>query len=77
MLEPLMNQMVHQDPARRPSAAEAHRQFKTIRRSVPTLYRNWDLQPRGSFLLVRIIRQTYSLVSTLVSRYMPRLTALA
>lgn len=77
MLEPLMNRMVHQDPARRPSAAEAHQQFKAIRRSVPTLYRHWDLQPRDSFLLVRVFRQTYSLVSTIVSHYRSRLTASA
>lgn len=77
MLEPLMNQMSHEDPARRPSAAEAHQQFKVIRRNVPTLYRHWDLQPRDSFLLVRVFRQMYSLVRNIFSHYKSRLTASA
>lgn len=64
MLEPLMNQMVHQDPARRPTAAEAHRQFRAIRRDVPSLYQYWSLQPRDSSLVVRVFQHTYSLVST-------------
>ncbi|KAL1937550.1 hypothetical protein VTO73DRAFT_13045 [Trametes versicolor] len=61
MLEPLMNRMVHQDPTRRPTAAEAHQQYKAIRRSVSPLYKYWSLQPRDSYALVRALRHTYSL----------------
>ncbi len=68
MLEPLMSRMVHQDPARRPTAAEAHKQFQAIRRSVSLMNRCWSLQPRDSYLLVTAFRHTYSLVSTLVCR---------
>lgn len=39
MLEPLMNQTVHRDPARHPIVAEAHQQFKVIRKSVPLYQR--------------------------------------
>lgn len=59
-----MNQMVHLDPARRPTAAEAHQQFKAIHRSVPTLYQYWLLQPRNSFIVVKAARSVYSLVSS-------------
>lgn len=69
MLEPLMNRMVHQDPTRRPTAAEAHQQYKAIRRSVSPLYKHWSLQPRDSYALVRALRHTYSLVSALILRY--------
>ncbi|KAL1937554.1 hypothetical protein VTO73DRAFT_13049 [Trametes versicolor] len=62
MLEPIMNQMVHRDPARRPTAADAHQQFKAIRRSVPTLSQYWLLQPRNSFIVVKAARGVYSLV---------------
>ncbi|EIW62121.1 uncharacterized protein TRAVEDRAFT_44951 [Trametes versicolor FP-101664 SS1] len=61
MLEPLMNQMVDQDPARRPTAAEAYQQYTAIRRSVSSITRYWSLQPRDSFLLGRAFRHTYSL----------------
>ncbi|OJT09375.1 hypothetical protein TRAPUB_14157 [Trametes pubescens] len=61
MLEPLMSRMVHQDPARRPTAAEAHKQFQAIRRSVSFMNRCWSLQPRDSYLLVTAFRHTYSL----------------
>lgn len=64
MLEPIMNQMVHRDPARRPTAADAHQQFKAIRRSVPTLSQYWLLQPRNSFIVVKAARGVYSLVSS-------------
>ncbi|KAI0350534.1 kinase-like protein [Trametes cingulata] len=63
MLEPLMARMVQRDPARRPTAAEAYRQFKEIRRKVPTLYRYWYLQPRDSVLLARGVRAAFSLAS--------------
>ncbi|KAH9852592.1 hypothetical protein C2E23DRAFT_730002, partial [Lenzites betulinus] len=65
-LEPLMNQMVHKNPAQRPTAEQAYRQFKSIRRSVPALYRNWNLQPRDSIFPVRVLRSIYSLVSLLL-----------
>lgn len=64
MIESLMNQMVHRDPARRPTAAEAHQQFKAIRRSVPTPYQYWLLQPRNSCIIVRALRSVYYLVSS-------------
>ncbi|KAI0350538.1 hypothetical protein OH77DRAFT_1593479 [Trametes cingulata] len=65
MLEPLMQRMVHPDPAQRPTAAEAYRQFKEIRRKVPTLYKYWYLQPRDSVLLARAARAAFSLVYAL------------
>ncbi|KAL7282053.1 hypothetical protein ACG7TL_003520 [Trametes sanguinea] len=61
MLEPLMNRMIDPDPSKRPTAAEAHRDFKAIRRSVPTLRKYWLLQPRNSFLVVQAFRSVYSL----------------
>lgn len=69
MLEPLMNRMVDQDPARRPTAAEVYQQYTAIRRSVSSITRYWSLQPRDSFLLGRAFRHTYSLVSTLILRH--------
>ncbi|KAI9063417.1 kinase-like protein [Trametes sanguinea] len=61
MLEPLMNRMIDPDPSKRPTAVEAHREFKAIRRKVPTFRRYWLLQPRDSFLVVQAFRSVYSL----------------
>ncbi|KAI0676773.1 kinase-like domain-containing protein [Trametes maxima] len=56
ILEPLIERMVHQDPALRPSAAEACRQFKSVRRKMPVWHKYWFLQPRDSFLLASAVR---------------------
>ncbi|KAL1946975.1 hypothetical protein VTO73DRAFT_15079 [Trametes versicolor] len=61
MLEPLMKQMVHPDPTRRPTAAKAYQQFTAIRRGVSPIYQYWSLQPRDSYLLVKVFRHAYSL----------------
>ncbi|KAJ3004551.1 hypothetical protein NUW54_g4764 [Trametes sanguinea] len=61
MLEPLMNRMIESDPSKRPTAAEAHREFKAIRRNVRTFRKYWLLQPRDSFLVVQAFRSVYSL----------------
>ncbi|KAI0637717.1 hypothetical protein C8Q77DRAFT_1047583 [Trametes polyzona] len=62
MLEPLVSRMVRHNPAERPSAAEAHRQFTALRRSVSTPSLYWILQPRDSALLLRAFRAVYSFV---------------
>ncbi|KAL7282051.1 hypothetical protein ACG7TL_003518 [Trametes sanguinea] len=61
VLEPLMNRMVNADPAKRPTAAEAHRDLKSIRRNTPTLYRYWHLQLRDSNPITKALRNVYSL----------------
>ncbi len=63
MLEPLMKEMVHPDPARRPTAAEAYQKYTAIRKSVSPISQYWSLQPRDSYLLVKVVRHVYSLVS--------------
>ncbi|KAI9063419.1 hypothetical protein FKP32DRAFT_1572053 [Trametes sanguinea] len=65
MLEPLVDRMVDPDPRKRPTAAEAHRDFKAIRRSVSVFHKYWFLQPRNSFLVVKAFRTVYSFVSGL------------
>ncbi|OSD01825.1 hypothetical protein PYCCODRAFT_479030 [Trametes coccinea BRFM310] len=45
ILEPLMSRMVESDPAKRPTAAEAYRDFKTLRRGVSDLSKYRILQP--------------------------------
>lgn len=61
-----MHQMVHRDPAHRPTAAEAYQQFKAIRRHVSPLTQYWSLQPRGSYLLAKVFWHVYSSVSAQV-----------
>lgn len=63
MLEPLVKRMVQPDPTRRPTAVEAYQQFTAIRRSVSPITRYWSLQLRDSYLLVKVFRHAYSLVS--------------
>ncbi|KAI0369571.1 hypothetical protein BV20DRAFT_1020643 [Pilatotrama ljubarskyi] len=62
MLEPLIQRMIQRDPARRPTAVEAYREFKDIRRSMPRLFKYWYLQPRESVLLARAVRAAVSIV---------------
>ncbi|KAI0334855.1 hypothetical protein GY45DRAFT_1242123 [Cubamyces sp. BRFM 1775] len=61
VLEPLIAQMVHPDPAQRPTAAEAYRRFQAIRRKIPTFKKYWLLQPRDSSVVVKALRNVYSL----------------
>ncbi|KAI9063416.1 hypothetical protein FKP32DRAFT_1592485 [Trametes sanguinea] len=61
MLEPLMNRMINADPAQRPTAAEAHKELKAIRRNTSTIYKYWCLQPRSSAPVVKALRDAYSL----------------
>ncbi|KAI0356689.1 hypothetical protein OH77DRAFT_1520182 [Trametes cingulata] len=56
MLEPLIEHMRSRDPASRPSAAEALRQWKAVRRRVRKLRRLWRLQSRDDPLPLSIAR---------------------
>ncbi|KAJ8481569.1 hypothetical protein ONZ51_g5906 [Trametes cubensis] len=62
MLEPLVERMVHQDPAQRPIAAEAHRQFKQIRRRVSGITKYRMLELREWPLVVRAVYKAYSFI---------------
>ena len=68
MLEPLVERMVHQDPAQRPIAAEAHRQFKQIRRRVSGITKYRMLELREWPLVVRAVYKAYSFVSIFPSK---------
>ncbi|KAI0054727.1 hypothetical protein BV25DRAFT_1895581 [Artomyces pyxidatus] len=55
-LRPIIDSMVQDDPARRPTAEEALAQWQSIRRNVSTLHRVWRLRRREEPGLASIIR---------------------
>lgn len=46
MFTPLVEQMVNNDPSQCPSASEALREWKTVRRQIYRIQRYWQLRPR-------------------------------
>nr|VWO99344.1 Mannitol 1-phosphate dehydrogenase [Ganoderma boninense] len=61
-LDPLVHQMIDQDPARRPSAADALRQWKKLGKSTWSLQRQWRPRPRESNFVVHAVADTLSLL---------------
>ncbi|KAM5532635.1 hypothetical protein V8D89_013679 [Ganoderma adspersum] len=66
-LDPLVRQMTDEDPARRPNAAGALRQWKRLSSSIWSLQRLWRPRPRDSNIVVHAVADTFSLVSILGS----------
>ncbi|OSD03660.1 hypothetical protein PYCCODRAFT_1490426 [Trametes coccinea BRFM310] len=65
MLEPLMRQMVATNPMARPTAAEAFRQFKTIRNGVTRFQKYSMLYPREWPMVFKAVCYIYSFVYVL------------
>ena len=67
--------MTRRDPARRPTAAGALQQWKSLRRGVWTVKRFWRPRPRGEHLVVKAFSDIFSLASlSPVSTHLETLT---
>ena len=62
MLLPLLRNMLAEDPAQRPSAADALQHFRAIRRKVTFVQRIWRPRERNEPLVVTILSDFASLV---------------
>ena len=63
MLRPLVNRMINEDPAQRPSAAEALAEFTKIRQGVGVVQNLWRARKRSEPFVVGAVLDTWSLVS--------------
>ncbi|KII93060.1 hypothetical protein PLICRDRAFT_101119 [Plicaturopsis crispa FD-325 SS-3] len=57
-LSPLIADMTHPDPSRRPTAAEALAQFRRIQAQLDPSSARWPLHPVDEILPVRVVRDT-------------------
>ena len=62
-LLPIVNAMTQHDPAERPDAAEALRQWRLARRSLPFVQRRWRLRLREEPLLLGLGGDSFYLMT--------------